>query len=438
MKQLFTSNFWQKKTKIFIGVLEIAGYYNALNQLFQENGYRSDLFILFPDKFSYLSNSRQPKISIYIQSLAARYTRSNYLGKITFGFLHLFFTSLVLLYAIVTYNVFIFSYGKTFYPRNLDLLLLKFFRKKIIINIGHGDEARSLLLSGGLTFELNGPKDIKKLLKKEYYLINKIKFLEKYSSYVIALPTTCHYLTRDALNFQKIAGLVRIPEIKINKCFNKKFTITHIPSNPKVKGSAIIKNICEDLIKKYPEIIYKSLEGISNKVVLEQFAESHIVVDQLWSDLPLSKTGMECAQLKVICIAGTYAISFWKENLDDNYKVNSLLIHPEELYLKLEDIYLNYSKYEKNLEIINNNVLKVWSKEKILEVFLNLFENKLPHSIMFNPKKTKYYFGCGISKIEIYQRSMLLIEYFRAQPIKRYNLIKKMAENITIEIFKTF
>lgn len=416
--------------KIFIGITEISGYYTTLNQLFNKNGIKSDLFILFNHKFTYADPLSLPLIARFAQIVSFKYSKSNLVMKIILGTLHLVIRILLLIYSIFFYKVFIFSFGISLLPLNLDLFILKTLKKIVIFNMGHGSESRSLFLSHPNQLSTFSDIEIKKLLKFENQKIRNITFIERFATYVIGLPTTSHYFHKPLLNYQKIRSLSNSVESIKKNLSNESFIITHIPSNARIKGSLEIKLICEKLRNKYPKILYQELSNLSNKDTLSIYASSHLVIDQLWSDIPLSKTGIECAQLKVLCVSGSYAVNFWARFLEKEFFVPSFNYKPENMLSVLEDIYLNFEKFQKRNLILHDRVKEVWSSEKLLEFFISVFKLNVDNKYFFYPTSTDYFFGCGVSKAILLKRAILVRDYLNKNKKELNTTSKKILDKI--------
>lgn len=82
---------------------------------------------------------------------------------------------------------------------------------------------------------------------------------------------------------------------------NEKILVVHSPSAPIAKGTEIIKFEMEKVVRKYPHVTFKVLEGISNADYQRYLAESDILVDQMiWGAYGVAaQQAMEMG--KVVC-----------------------------------------------------------------------------------------------------------------------------------------
>lgn len=127
--------------KIFIGPVEVAGYYIRLHLGFSELKIKSDYFCQYhPLEYSslkdyktflgkllylltkYKYNLTKPKKRI----ISAKRFFNNF-----FNILILITNFLILIYSLFKYDIFIFSFGESILPNNLDLPILKLLKKKL-------------------------------------------------------------------------------------------------------------------------------------------------------------------------------------------------------------------------------------------------------------------------------------------------------------------
>ena len=126
--------------RIFLGPVEIAGYYHNLAQGFKELGIPCDHICYFKNKNDY----KQEEVGGIILPLIRRLNQNQKpFQKIIVAIFIEFLAAIFFLKAIFKYDVFIFGFGCSLLPRtNLDLLLLKKLNKKVIFVLAHGSEAR--------------------------------------------------------------------------------------------------------------------------------------------------------------------------------------------------------------------------------------------------------------------------------------------------------
>jgi hypothetical protein len=134
--------------KIALGPLEISGIYVQLAKGIKENGYEVKFIKLFPDLYPELDPCFEMLGAKNARNSILRYRESSSALKKKFHQISFFLKSLVILgIAIFKFDVFIFAWGKSLMPLNIDLPILRLLRKKVIVNLGHGSEARPPYMS---------------------------------------------------------------------------------------------------------------------------------------------------------------------------------------------------------------------------------------------------------------------------------------------------
>jgi hypothetical protein len=186
---------------------------------------------------------------------------------------------------ILRYNTFIFLSPESLLPKNKDLPLLKFLKKRMIF-IFTGCAERDT------SFQLNDPDFICNRCEdknwQQMFLCHEIdkkrKRVEKfemYSNYIISQPDSAAYLKEKVpIWFYVIAEPP--PEKDYVSKFNKdRIVISHLPSNPLVKQTDIIVPVLKRIGIEYNvEIIIK--DGIwSRENILSVLDKTHILVDAL-------------------------------------------------------------------------------------------------------------------------------------------------------------
>ncbi len=255
----------KKNIKIFHGPVNIAGKGGYLSEYQRRNGYISDFVVWNENKFFgnhdlCLHINKYPKfISIWI----------------------LFFWFII---SLLKYNIFHFYYGVSLIPFNLDLPLLKLFRKKVVmtycgsdIRLMEIDRLRNPywnILNDSNNVD-NLKNDKKKKIKIRWHAIWIDKFtasreLYDYVKFIIPGKKIINDLW---LNF---------PQIKYNGYQKNKIpVIVHAPSDEIFKGTKYIEKALKELEYEGYEFEYVKLENKNQDIVEKNIKKSDIVIDQL-------------------------------------------------------------------------------------------------------------------------------------------------------------
>ena len=160
-----------KKPKIFLGLFEIAGYYQNLQKGLKELGYTADFYTFKEHIFGYNHHQNYNLIFELIRAVEqcklqlAKYSWLPGFVSIIIDLLHKNLIKFFFYFCLYRYDVFIFGYNSKFkdqigyeHPKfkNFDeLALLKKFKKKIIY-IYHGSDSRPPYMDGSLMGKSTG------------------------------------------------------------------------------------------------------------------------------------------------------------------------------------------------------------------------------------------------------------------------------------------
>lgn len=426
----------RKKIKIFIGPVEISGIYTSLAYALKNKGYKVLLFTKVPHRFHYSINiENRLGIKTKLKNLIIRIININ---KFIFYIYLIFFDIFMLpfyLYIIARYDVFIFTFGKSLFYVNYDLIILKKLRKKIIMNIGHGSDSRPPYLDG--SFHEKSIDEIVKLTKK---LKKTIERIEKYSDIIICHPYTAHFLKRKFVNWfaigipyvlTKFDQLLKIENTEISRNFLR---ILHAPSNPVFKGTYEIREIINGLVKKGYKIEYVEKSNVSNLEILKEIAKCDLIIDQLYSDTPLPTLAGEAACLRKPAIVCGYEIEKLKELYIPNEMVPpSLNPRPEDLEKFIKYFYFNKHYIDEIGKKLNEYVRKNLDAYKVAEKYELIIKNEIPENWLIDPFSIDYIYGAGINKEKLKNILREIIKNYGIEALElshRPDLEKKFLEFI--------
>lgn len=261
-----------KELKIFIGPTEIGKIGGTLASAFRDKGV----------KVTVVRDNANPFQAgmMYDQTI-----RSGGLNKLQKGLMRLS----LFIKTFFQYNAFIFLFGQTLLPFNLDLPFLKLFRKKTIMwflgsdIISYEAVERTIKKTGIKYCQSESRKESSERIRRKIRMIRKI---EKYVDHIIADPTIAHLLKRDYIGKDAESGIhmpMDIINIRYNDVPNPKPIIIHAPSNEGKKGTTYILDAIQRLEKDGYSFDFRLCKDMPNTQVREMLSEGDIAVDQLFS-----------------------------------------------------------------------------------------------------------------------------------------------------------
>lgn len=383
--------------RIFIGFSEVAGYYTNLTKGFEQLSIEY-LFITFGQhKFCY-NSTKSTLLQNIIHYLIDKYTTTSKRNPLWFVWFILYGISRVslFLWALLRYDVFIFSYNASFLGF-YDLPLLKFCRKKIIY-VYHGSDNRPPYLNGSYIHSGYPLEQIFTLTQKLY---EKNKKIEKYADYIITAPCISQFFNRELIHYLAIGAPVDLRHIHLtNHPKSNRIKIIHAPSGRKQKGSDHFAQIIGELIDEGYAIDYEELFNVPNRTVLEKLSACDFVLDELYSDTTLAGLGTEAAYFGKPTIVGGYYRDMAKE-LKEIPLPPSLYVDPSEIkkaiITLIENADYRHALGKQAKEYVNT----YWSPKEVASRYLQLIYDDVPKAWIYNPRESHYFYGWAVSKDDL-------------------------------------
>lgn len=181
------------------------------------------------------------------------------------------------------HDAFIFMYGHSLLPYNIDLPILKILGKKTIMwfigsDIRHYEPFAVAAKKAGLKHYMSkdqgqGPKG----LKRKRRMIRRV---EKSVSYILSNPSYSQLLTG---NYYHIFTPLDVNNFTDNSSLNTTPLVVHAPTNERIKGTSYVLDAVDRLKKEGYDFEFQLCRNISNTRLREILQKADIVVDQLFA-----------------------------------------------------------------------------------------------------------------------------------------------------------
>lgn len=309
----------KKKLRILHAPINIAGQPAVISRAQRRLGYKSDVLVLNQNYSNYecdinLNLAYQPLlIKIIIRGI---------------NFIRCFFN----------YDIFHFHGGISLLHHNLDLPILIFFKKKVVMEYWGSDVIQTDI---ALKYTLWTPEDLNKI----YPTIDnnkKRKMLTKISRLVNATIVGDHYLSpysKKSKVVDKAIELNKFPFIG-SKWKGKKVKIIHAPTHRNIKGTKFILEAIKKLEKENLPIEFKLVEKMPHHQAIEIYKKADIVIDSVLHGT-YGILAIECMAL------GKPVLCYIHPNVKHLYKDLPIVnTQPNQVYQNLKKLILDPEKRE--------------------------------------------------------------------------------------------
>lgn len=397
--------------KIFIGLSEIIGYNSNLKKGFQKLGVDCTFINLSYHPFQY-GGDDEPNFFVKMckwnykqmnkqnyKILKAPFFASAFILKVT-----------IFIWALYRYDVFLFSFGASFFHQHLDLPILKLFNKKIIFTL-FGSDGRPPYIDNS---------------RHDLTLVDYIKLSQKIKSNIVSIERHAnHVVTHSAyaqFHHKKFINLLSIgipfSAQSLNDSAQTKtkakngIIILHSPSDPIGKGSNHIRVSITELKQKGYKINYVEITGKPHDEVIKALQDCDFVVDQVYSDTPMAGFATEAAWFGKSAVVGGYYAEYIKNELALKDIPPSMFCHPDEITSAIERLIVDE---EYRLELGKRAQCFVRTKktpEQVARYYLQMIEGTIPEEYMFDPNTIRYVQGYGMPESQSKEIIRNMIEQY--------------------------
>lgn len=393
----------KKVGRVFIGPIEIAGYYANLAKGFKKIGVDCDYITYTPHPFDYGGESNIPYL-IRMARFFNRYRkkqRKSYFAKAFFALPGELLTSIWAMFAIFRYDVFIFGFGCSLTHFSWDMRILKLLNKRVISNLGHGSESRLPFMDGALQSS-NGVKQpsIEILQSRSRTMRKKIHLIESHSVVIGAPFSSSHFLNKNFINWFCLGVPIGFP-VKDKSNIGRQNAdaqitrILHSPSHPALKGSEQIKQAIYNLITKGYQVELVLIHGKPHSEVIREICRCDFVVDQIYSDTPMAGFATEAAWFGKPAVVGGYGFDYLKTFISKDIWPPSKTCHPDEIEQAIESLIVNREERLRLGTEAQKFVCEKWNPAAVARRYLRIIEGNIPDEWWLDPHSVTYMEGCG-------------------------------------------
>ena len=408
----------KRQNRIFIGPTEVAGQYRNLALSLLDKNVACEYYTFYQNEFDYggdIGSSKIPNLMRRLNSFGKKYGKlARLLSVILFEILRLVF----FLIQLTRFDTYYFGFGVSLLRGNIDLQILKLFRKRIVVNLAHGSEMTPSYLDGALLnarLEMPPLKSLIRSTKKKKRCVEKF---EQHADLIIGSPLSSSFLaTKPYIDIIRLGRTCQAQNIvnlmKIRSKYDAQrsldassnlIRVLHIPSHAPGKGTHLIRSAMQQVMSESAGVRYEELSGLSNNEVLKRLSEADLLVDQVFSDLPLSGVGMEAMVLGVPVLVSGYGLLDLSLRYTRDEFPPSIICDPGDLVKEIKFLVNNQKILKERGKAGQKFVHSNWSRENVSARYAYLLTGKLlPSAWWHDPKNHCYLYGYGLQKNKVEQ-----------------------------------
>jgi glycosyltransferase involved in cell wall biosynthesis len=384
---------------VFLGLREVAGYLWNLKQGFDEIGVESTLVNLAGHAFQY-GEGRNPawasRINRLAQSLGRRFPGGTSRRLVWIVISQGILGPWVFVRALFTHDVFIFTSMSSFFYF-LDLPLLKLFRKTVL-HVFLGSDSRPVYLNGYVLRHAT-PRAITAAIVLTRVQHTMLRIVERFADVIVNIPPQSHFHTRPIVSGYVIGMPMRDPTDGLDDAPDppdpRAVRVLHAPSNPGPKGTDVVRATIEALRARGHAIAYVEITGRPNRDVIAAIQASDLVIDEVYSDTPMSGFAAEAASCGKPAVVGSYYVTQIRDVVPPDLMPPSAFCHPAGLEREVERLVV-----DPGLRVELGNRARAflrdhWSARRVAAKFVLLIEGRCPPEWRFEPREIRYVHGCG-------------------------------------------
>jgi glycosyltransferase involved in cell wall biosynthesis len=386
-----------REPRVFVGPVEIAGYYSGLAEALRGTGLDVVLVDLARHPFRYAPPSRSRWPVRLASATRARLEAATTNRWRRFGWFVAYTLSRAVLtaWALARFDVFIFGFGETLLSRR-DLPLLRLAHKRMIF-VFNGSDARPSYVDGA-EMAPSLARTVDDAIRLARRKKARIRQIERYADVIVSQPAFSHFFERPVVDFFRVGIPWTLSAAGVAGRDGDAIRILHSPSNPEVKGSDRIRSTIDALRAAGHRLELIELRGVPNDEVRAEIERADFVIDQIYSDAPMVGFATEAAAAGRPAIVGGYA---WSD-LERIYPgaamppVEACLPdHLAEAVLRLA----TDGAYRRALgDRAQAFVTTAWAPEAVAARYRSLIRGEVPDDWLFDPRLLRYVHGVGLTE----------------------------------------
>lgn len=297
------------------------------------------------------------------------------------------------------------------FPGLSDFLLRR--RSGRLIVVFHGSDVRPAFLNGAFHFS-NSQAGIRRLHRAVQQQVRLVRRAEEIADEIVLWRAITHFFSRPVVLHESIGFPSYVPlETNPSSIERDKLTVFHASSSLNAKGTASIRQICQEFQEEGLPIDYQEVSHETHEQILEKIRKADLVVDQLYTDNLSSVFSIETGRLGKPVIS-----SGWSVNPDFHFANQGLNLppilfaHTRDFKTFLRTMIVDANQRRKVSQRLTNFYSCYWTPTSIGNSYLSLIlEDRRKEIAHVDPLSSKEPFGGYGPEEEVRRRLELYVEY---------------------------
>lgn len=383
-----------RRPSVLIGFRETAGFCRNLRLGLEQAGGQATFVDLFDDPLRYGTAGTQRGMVRLIARLRRRRTSPGRLPAAIWVVLYRIAMTAFFLDALLRYDAFVFPGSNSFFGLR-ELPLLKRVGKRVI-NVYLGSDSRPSYLNGAELAASRGLSTaaIVAATRDKARLLRRV---ERHADWIVAHPPSSMLHRRPFIAFLALGLPYPTADLPPpHPPTDGPIIGLHAPSHPEAKGTKEIRRAVARLQASGVPIVLREIIGAPNAEVLRAIAESHFVIDELYSDSPMATFAAEAAALGRPAVVGGYGWDGLRVDTPPEMMPPSQLCRPGDLDGAIRQLVEDHAHREQLGAAARAFVRRQWAPAEVGRRYLQLLSGSFPPDWLVNPAESCHVTGTGL------------------------------------------
>lgn len=294
-----------------------------------------------------------------------------------------------------TVIVYMFAGSFTRFPR-IEYTLMKACRARVVF-LNLGSDLRPPYMDGPA---LRAVPDIDALTRLTRQRRRVAELQEQFADVIITAPSCGQFFTKPFLSWFAVGIPQEAPPPTPSRAptEGRPLRVLHAPSDPEIKGTELVRAAVRSVQASGIKIDYLELHGVPHDQVVESLRATDLLIDQAFSDLPMSGFGAEGAILGVPAITAGYYADQVQATVPALLTPPSVFVHPARLEESIRALASSPAERSTLGAAAKEFILTTWQPKTSAQRILDALNGEADPSWFVDPFSVNYFWGCGAEK----------------------------------------